>query len=171
MEERTGNFKTTGRKRGFNIVDLLLILFALSVIFFAVFVLDPFDLDVLEEDDSDLKISYTICLTNVDSEYIERIQVGDSVFDANTKQFLGTVMEVGDVTLCKILRHSEQYGSYMQNVPNSYDIIVVIQADAVFKEKVGYSVDGKRIAVGGTYSLVFPNFAGKGNCISFESVE
>ncbi len=169
MEERTGNFKTAGRKKGFNIVDLLLILFALSVVFFAVFVLDPFDLDILAEDDVGTEISYSVCLSGIESTYIEKIQTGDSVFDANTKQYLGVVMEVSEAKPHMVLRHDEYSGSYMQQVTGLFDVVVTIQADASFVERVGYSVEGKRIAVGAEYTMVFPNFAGKGYCISFEN--
>ncbi len=169
MEERTGNFKTTGRKRGFNIVDLLLVLFALSVIFFAVFVLDPFGFDFFSEKDAETEISYSVCISGIDGSYVEKIKTGDSVFDANTKQFLGVVMEVGEATPHTVLHHSEYLGSYMKELPDVYDVVITIQADASFKERIGYSVEGKRIAVGAEYSLVFPDFAGKGYCVAFET--
>ena len=47
-----------------------------------------------------------------------------------------------------------------------YNVIVTISADGEYKEGEGYSVNGRRIAVGEKMALRFPNYVGEGYCIA-----
>ena len=44
----------------------------------------------------------------------------------------------------------------MKEYPNRYDLIITVTADAVFTQGVGYTVNGRRVAVGSEFYLMFP---------------
>ncbi len=167
MEERTGNFKSTGGKRSFNIVDLLLILFALAVAFFVFFVLDPFGLNVLDKDSKGTEITYRISISGLDEAFVGKIEEGAPVFDANTKKYLGVVESVGEPATHMSIR-AEGAAGILYPVQGLYDFTVTIRADADYTKNLGYSVDGTRISVGTEYTLIFPQYTGSGYCISIE---
>ena len=102
---------------------------------------------------------------------MNKIMEGDPIFDANTKQPLGRVSAVESSREHAVFRYDEETGGSMEPIPNSYDIFITVLADGVFEETVGYSVEEKRIAVGAEYMLLFPNFAGKGYCVSIREIE
>ena len=59
----------------------------------------------------------------------------------------------------------------MQELPNRYNIEIVISAEAVFEEGVGYQINGRRIAVGTKIHLMLPNYLGDGYCIGLREVK
>lgn len=151
----------------FNFVDLLIVLSILAVIVFLFLFRDSFS----STSGGDVKVSYTVCLSGVDAAYVNKIREGDPIFDANTGRFLGTVSAVESGREHTVFRYDEKTGGSMEPIPDSYDVFVTVSADAVFEKTVGYSVEEKRIAVGAEYMLLFPDFAGKGYCITIREVE
>ena len=58
----------------------------------------------------------------------------------------------------------------MKEYPDRYDLVVTVTADAVFTEGVGYTVNGRRVAVGTQFYLMFPDYLGQGYCISMREL-
>ena len=59
----------------------------------------------------------------------------------------------------------------MKEYPDKYNLQITVTAPAVYEKGVGYTVKGVRMAVGGEYHLMFPNFVGSGYCIGIREVE
>lgn len=155
------------RKRGkWNVVDLLLLAGGMALIAGVVFALGFFHDDTGQS----VTLSYTVCIGNVDDTYRDKIQVGDTVLDATTKRFLGRVAAVDNTRSHTVFRYDEETGGQMVAVPDSYDIVITVLSEGLFEDKVGYTVEQKRLAVGAEYTLLFPNYAGSGYCTSIREV-
>lgn len=159
------------KRIGFNFIDVLIILFVLAFIFVVINVVSP--MSVLKKffaDDS-VTIKYTVEFTAVDEAYLESIKESDAVVDAVSKHSLGTVDVVDNNTLYTSLEYNEEDGSASLSVhEGKYNVTVTITALGSYAEGEGYSVNGKRIAVGEKMSLRFPSYVAEGYCIAL-SVE
>ena len=172
MEERTSGFKPVKKKKGrFNLVDLLLVLVAMAILFVVVFVVDPFSLNFFGEESREITLEYTIRISNVDGAFADKISVGDEVVDSSVKTSLGYVSAVeNDIPYTEPYYDNVADTVSMREYPNRYDILVSVTAKAVFEDGVGYTVDGRRIAVGTLLYLMFPDYAGTGSCISMREI-
>lgn len=154
------------QKRKFNIVDLVLVLVVVALIVVVVYTLDLFGKDAAK-----VTLSYNVCIGNVDAIYADKIQVGDAVLDATTKRSLGRVVAVENTKPHTVFRYDERTGGTMLTVPDSYDIVITVLAEGLFEDKIGYTVEQRRLAVGAEYTLLFPDFAGNGYCTSIRQVD
>ena len=99
------------------------------------------------------------------------IKVRNEVVDASIKASLGFVSSVENDT-----PHAEPYYDYqadlvsMKEYPDRYDLIVTITTNASFTEGVGYTVNGRRVAVGAKLYMMFPEFLGEGYCVSLREI-
>jgi hypothetical protein len=97
--------------------------------------------------------------------------LGDEALNAVNKASLGRVSSIrNDILYAEAYYNSETDEVSMKEYPDRYNLQVTITADAVFEEGKGYHVKGSRIAVGGQYSLMFPDYIGSGYCISMREV-
>ncbi len=172
MEERTSGFRPVKKKKGrFNLVDLLLIVLLLVMIFVVVFVIDPFSLDVFGGTAQEVTLEYTLRIDSVDGTMVDKIEIGDRVVDASVKTSLGYVSSVE-----KDIPHTEPYYDSildtvsMKEYPDLYDLVVTVTVEADFQEGVGYSVEGRRVAVGTKLYLMFPEYLTEGYCISMREI-
>ncbi len=162
------------RRRGFNFIDFLLILFALAVVLTAVNIVSPMSLiDKLRADDS-YTVHYTVELTGVEAEFLDKIKESDTVVDAVSKYSLGSV-EAVDYTAHSTLEYNEEAGDgagagVLTAHKDKYDVLVTVKAQASYMSEKGYFVNDRRIAVGEKMSLRFPDYVGEGYCIA-RSVE
>ena len=174
MEERTSGFKPVKKKKGgFNLVDLLLVLFAVIAVLVVVFLIDPFSVGWFNSGDKEVTLEYDIRIDDVDEALIEKIRRNDEVVDAAVKTSLGYVIE--DV---KTTPHKEYYYDGEQDASGKaievdcegrYDLLVTVSAKkATFTEGEGYKVNGRRVAVGARFYLMFPDFVGTGTCTRIE---
>ena len=172
MEERTSGFRPVKKKKGrFNLVDLLLIVIAVSVIFFVIFVVDPFSLDLFGQKTQEIAVEYTLKISNVEGTLIDKIGIHDEVVDTSTKISLGFVTEVeNDIPYSEPYYNAEEDLVSMKEYPDRYNFEVTITASAVYTEGVGYTVNGRRLAVGAQLYLMFPEFLGTGECISLREI-
>lgn len=176
MEERTNGFRPVRKKKGsFNMMDFLLILMVVCVLLFVVVVLDPFSLDLFDNDSERITLEYTVRIENVDGALLDAIQKSDEILDSAVRCSLGFVNEVSNVPYTEPYYNvSDEAGenvAIMQELPNRYNIEIVISAEAVFEEGVGYQINGRRIAVGTKIHLMLPNYLGDGYCIGLREVK
>ena len=131
------------RERGrFNIVDLLLLLILISLIGGAILGFGIFD-----GDGKKVTLSYTVSIGGVDAIYADKIREGEPVLDATTRRSLGRVAAVENNDPHTVFRYDKTTGGKMIEVPDSYDVVVTILADGIFEDKIGYTVEQKRLAV------------------------
>jgi hypothetical protein len=118
----------------------------------------------------EISIEYTIEVLGVDQSLIDKIQENDAVLDAVSKNTLGTVIAVDNHTEYQELHYKENQEGKPEGVlvdyPEKYNIIITVTATADYAEESGYSIHGRRIAVGEKMSLRFPDYACEGYCIS-----
>lgn len=172
MEERTSGFKPVKKKKGrFNLMDLLLVLIAVSIVLFVVFVIDPFSMNLFGKQDHKVTLEYTLRIENVEGALIDKIQTRDEVIDAAIKTSLGYVNAVeNDTPYAEPYYNSKEDSVSMKEYPDRYDLVVTVTAEAIFTDGVGYTVNGRRVAVGTQFYLMFPNYLGTGYCISLREL-
>ncbi len=172
MEERTGGFGAVKRKRGvFNLVDLVFILAVILIVFCVFFLLDPFSLNTFGGTEKQVVLEYTVQIDYVDASLTDNVRLGDEVTHAANKTAFGKVSAVkNDILFSEAYYNAEADVVSMQEYPDKYNLQITITSEAVFEKGVGYTVKGTRMAVGGEYYLMFPNFVGSGYCIGIREV-
>ena len=172
MEERTSGFKPVKKKKGrFNLMDLILVLIAVGIALFVLLVLDPFSIHMFRAEEQGVTLEYTLRIENVEGAFLDKIRIRDEVIDSSIKVSLGYVNAVeNDIPYTEPYYDSEEDVVSMKEYPNRYDMIITVTADAVFTEGVGYTVNGRRVAVGSQFYLMFPEFLGEGYCISMREI-
>ena len=172
MEERTSSFRPAKQQKGkFNLMDLVLILIVVAVALFVVFVIDPFSIELFGKQDHQVTLEYTLRIENVDGALIDKIRTKDEVVDSAIKVSLGYVTAVeNDIPHAEPYYNSEEDVVTSVEFPDRYDVVVTVTAGAVFTEDVGYTVNGRRVAVGSQFFLMFPDFLGTGYCISMREL-
>lgn len=157
--------KRSGR---FNIIDLLLVLIALSLIAALLYIFAPFSTIKNWFASEEKTIEYTVEFVGVDKAFVNKIQKNDIVVDAVSKNHIGTV-QAADFSYPYTVFESVQKGDAMEGVlvehPDKCNVIVTISANATYLEEDGYRVNQYRIAVGEQMNLIFPNFMGECYCI------
>ncbi len=173
MEERTGGFGAVKRKRGsFNVVDLLFVALVVAVLFAVIFLINPFSVSVFGGNERSVILEYTLEIGYVEASLTDNIRLGDEAISSVNNASLGRVSAVRN----DILYTEAYYNSYtdavtMKEYPDRYNLQITITSEATFEEGKGYAVKGNRIAVGGEYSVMFPNYVGSGYCISMREVK
>lgn len=172
MEERTNGFGSVKKKRGkFNWVDLLILALAIIVLLAVILILTPFSETSLVGNGKKVVLEYTVELEYVEASLTDNIQLGDRALNAATKTELGRVnMIKNDILYAEAYYDRELDSVSMKEYPDRYNLQITITSDALFESGVGYTVKGTRVAVGGEYSLMFPNYLGTGHCISIREV-
>ena len=155
------------RKKGFNFIDFLLIIFILALVVAAVNIISPMSIISGLHSDSTKTIRYTVEFTCVEKELIDKINENDVVVDSVSKHGLGTVTAVDSSTQYETLEYDEENGKgVLSPHTDKYNVIVTITAQGSYTEGKGYSVNDRRIAVGEKLSMRFPNYVGEGYCIA-----
>lgn len=173
----SGNREPAGKERHrrwlFLVVDIVLLLGIVAAIIFMVSLLTPFSL--FDKDGKEARhVTYTVELAGVYRDSVSALRVGDVVIDKETGAVIGTVTAVNarayavytdipsetkDPVLDSYVVTKIQYPEEF----NTVEITIAVEAD--YEAGVGYAVDDCRIAVGRSYELNFPGYAGKGICI------
>ncbi len=162
------------RRRGFNFIDFLLILFVLVIILTAINIVSPISLINKFKSEETYTVLYTVELIGVDDEFLDKIKENDTVVDSVSKYSLG-VVEAVDYTVHSTLEYDESANDgagegVLTAHKDKYDILVTIKASASYMSEKGYFVNDRRIAVGEKLALRFPDYAGEGYCVA-RSVE
>lgn len=159
------------RKWLFLVLDILLLAAIVAAIFFLVVLLTP--LNPFAKDNTEtVGVLYEVEFANVDGDVFELLSdaEGKSVVDAATGKVIGEVRMVDkrpysfytDVAV----KEGDNYVVGKETAMDKYTVTVTLYADAVYKSGVGYTVDNGRVAVGRTYELHFPSYAGTGTCVT-----
>lgn len=149
-------------KRKFNIVDFLVLVLIAAIIGLAVYAVVYWtNIKSLWATDTMDDFQYAVELRGVDQEFIDKIKNGDTVIDGVSKNQLGTVDRVD-----KIEKHTTFDNGALVEHPDKFNITVYISTPAEYEEGVGYTVNGRRIAVGEIIEMRFPNFASVAYCVA-----
>lgn len=159
-----------GNRYPLNLFDLLIIFVLLvAIVLLAMGIRLP-DLFGTHESGRACRVEYTLTLQGVDERFAEAILSGDALVTADTGAALGNV--TGEVlvaphripALISAGEGSEASTVVLKEVPGQFDIMVTVQADAIYTEGVGYTVGDRAIRAGAAYHVRFPNYVGVGVC-------
>ncbi len=175
---RTGENADNKRRWLFLSVDILLLVAILAAIFFLVVLLTPFD-PFGGAKKEDRMVEYAVEFAGVKRDEVQALQMGQEVIDATTGSVVGEIVniesrayEVYTTVPSKVTQQEGEHALYLvtkNTYPEEYQTVTVtIRVLAEYEEGVGYYVEDCRIAVGRTYELRFPTFAGEGGvCVTF----
>ncbi len=157
------------RKGVFLAVDILLLVAIIAAIFFLVVLLTPLN-PFKREAKTECTLLYALELANVESDVIDLLHEGDAVIDAETGREIGEIQlkDKRDYTYYSdvAVPNGDTYVVEKEHVKDRYTVTLIIRADAIYEEGVGYTVDNCRVAVGREYELHFPSYAGRGVCVT-----
>ena len=164
-------------KRKFNIIDFLVLIIIIAVIAVSVYaVISWSNIKSLWATDQ-VNLQYVMEFRGVDEEFINKIEAGDTVLDAVSKNQLGDVDRVS-IEKYTVLDYTKNetpsedgksstvnYVGVLSEYPDKYNVTVYISSIADYESGVGYTVNGRRIAIGETIEMRFPEFSSVGYCI------
>ena len=163
------SLNNTKKKRKFNFIDFLTILTLLALVGVAVYLFSPWGNIKQLWNKDDISLSYAVEIKDVDIDYIENISENNEVIDSSSKNSLGTIVEIVKIEKAYVYDYVIDGDGNMTCViseqPKKYNITVKITANANFKDDVGYTVNGCRIAVGETLDLRLPIYTCHGQCV------
>ncbi len=157
--------KKSGRARsGFNLIDLFIIILLLCCVVLIAAVYVPGLFDLKKGDSAD--ITYVIEFEGVRPDYASFIKEGDAVNTDRGYDF-GTVCAGVEVTNHNIISYDPETGDVIVSAhPTLSNLLVTVAVSADSDPDTGYSVAGKRLAVGTSMTFVLPGFTGEGVCIA-----
>ena len=178
--ENTADKVKKKKKVYFNFIDLILILLIVALIGALVYIFSPVSWirDLMQ--DHEKTIQYTVEIQNVDEAYLNLIKENDIVYNAVTKDTIGTVTAVdynnkySEYVLVENVDSEDNDVSYsgkFVEYDDKYNVIITITVTTDYNEGEGYSVNSTRIAVGEKLSLNFPDFVGTGYCIGLSAAD
>lgn len=155
----------TRQKSGrFNFVDLFVIVLFTCCIVLVCVVYAPEFFKLNKSDTVD--ITYVVEFEGVRPDYASFINVGDKVTTDKGYE-MGAVSAGVEIENYNIIRFDPNTGDVVASAhPSLSNLLVTVKVSADSDSVNGFSVSGKRIAVGAEMNLVFPGFTGKGVCIS-----
>ena len=156
------------KKISFNIIDVLLVVIALSAISVLVFVFNSKDI-VKPKGNASVKIEYTVTLSPVREEYINLVKIGDKVVNTAVMESCGEVVSVSNSNYNYVGINSETGESVLTPYPGMKTMVIKIRAAAT-KTAYGYSVNGFNIVIGEDVSIRVPDFTGNGICTSVTEI-
>lgn len=155
--------KAGGSRHRFNALDAVLILMAIAAAGLLIAVYSPSAL--FGNTGKTARITYTVELTAVDPGLAAAVRVGDEVTDGNGYA-IGQVAAEVEVAPYQIVSYSADGDEViLAEHPTLSNLLITISAEAADNGESGYTVNGRRIAIGAGYTLVLPGFEGSGNCI------
>ena len=163
--------KISQKKRRFNFIDLLIIV---AVLLLGAIVVNLFFPNTVFNfsNNTEKEIQYTVEFLCVDEALIDKVEENDTVIDSVSKYSVGKVMVVDSNTPYSELEYDNEGGiGKLAVYEGKYNVLVTISVTADYEEGEGYSVGGRRIAVGEKMELRFPDFAAEGYCINLSVAE
>lgn len=173
------SIKRKKAKRKFNVIDFLVILIIVTVISVSIYAIFSWSNIKSLWSASTVELQYTVELRGVDKEFINKIKAGDTVTDAVSKNQLGVVDSVDSIEKYTVLDYTKNeienedgktstvtYNGILSEYPDKYNITVYISTSAEYENGVGYTVNGRRIAVGEAIEMRFPEFSSVAYCVA-----
>lgn len=169
MDEKTSSFKPIKQNRGkFNAVDLLIVLAVLGVI--AAFVLSG--IIFTDSDGERVRLEYTVLVEGVDELFYDRVKVGDRIYDSSSGEALGYVSKIDKSQHYAVYEYDgEQKLMVAKEYPDKYNFKITVSSNSQFVDNVGYSISGRRIAVGVKLDLRFPDYVTSGYCVDINPLK
>ncbi len=152
----------TEKKRGLNVIDVLLTIIAIGIIAMLVANIVRANPGIVSGGDKD--ISYVIKVTNIPNALNDNIKVGDKLYDDASGQLLGEVTDIS-VSQSQKLGYDKNGNEAFTPIDGSSDIAITLRV-SVWEEDGELNIDGFRIAVGLEISCHSPNISVKGMCTS-----
>ena len=155
-------------KRKFNFIDFLIILVVVAIVGILIYVFSPWSQIEKLWTNNKVELTYFVEIKDVDIAYIESIKEGDGVINSVNKSSLGTVSEISKLEKAYVydyvLNEQGEMTCIRSEHPQKYNITLKIVATAEYDKGVGYSVNGRRIAIGELLDLRFPQYTCSGTC-------
>lgn len=162
------NFKRT--KKGFNGMDLFILIVIAVVIAAAVFIVRGMGNGAAGASSSGVTIEYTVEFAKINNSVIGALKEGDSVTDPDNKQNIGTVVAVQSVPYSELIYNDNDGSVYMAENPDISNLLITVRAEAVHSD-AGYYVNGARFLVGRACNVWSRGFAGNGYCINIREID
>ena len=167
----TAGIRPSKSRRRFNFIDLLIIV---AILLLGAIVVNLFLPSSIFKSTKNIEreIQYTVEFLGVDQSFIDKIKENDTAIDSVSKYSVGNVMLVAHNELYSELKYDEENNTgKFAFYEDKYNVLVTISVMAEYNEGEGYSVGGRRIAVGEKLSLRFPDYVGEGYCINLSTAE
>lgn len=170
--------KQKNTKRKFNIIDFLVLIIILAVVGASIYAVISWSNIKKLWSTSTVELQYTVEIRGVDKAFINNIRAGDIVTDAVSKNQLGTVDRVDsakytvfDCVEKEVPTEDEQsstvvYEGALSEYPDKYNITVYVSSTAEYEKGIGYTINGRRIAVGEAIEMRFPEFSSVAYCVA-----
>ncbi len=158
--------KTDLRNYRFNILDALIAVVILVVIAVVLVAYLPGGLSASGNNRENVTVTYTIEIKGINRKLADWIIVGDTVTDRDTAIDIGRISAEVEVSHAGIVRYDPTSGEVIiYEAEDTSDLLITVTANAKYDVSRGYTVNGKRLAVGADYSISLPKFEGNGECI------
>ncbi len=167
MEDKTSSFKPVKRRR-FNVIDFIIL--AAVVLLILTFLFSKY---IFSKKKGDVvKLEYTVIVEGVSEEFLDKVKIGDAVYDSSTNAILGYVKTTDEQSRFAVYEYDSAEEKLVAiEYPDRYNLKVTVSSDAEYVKSVGYSVNGRRIAVGGALNLRFPNYVASVYCVGINTVD
>jgi hypothetical protein len=141
-----------------NIVDLLIVLLTIAIVGGVYFVFfGGADKQVVES----TKVIYDFEITNVNTDFVDAINIGDPIRDSIRGNELGTLTSKASRP-ATMLNEDLANGRYViADVPNSYDVVITIEAKAKITP-ANIIVGGAEVKVGKKFFIKGKGYANQG---------
>ena len=148
----------------FTALDLILVIVVLAALGAAVYFFGPFR-NQTSEDSKIVDVLYTIEIKGVEEEYIDNIQVGDTVIESKNKTVMGTVTAIESMPYVEYVLNEEEGLFEEKRHPGLSVMLITVQCEAVSTPRA-YTVDGYRIVIGKLNYIQLPRYVCNGYGIS-----
>ena len=152
------------KKIKFNLIDVALIVIALTAIAILIFVFNSKEI-VKPGGKEKVEIEYTVTLSPVREEHVNLVKIGDKVINTEVMENGGEVVSSTNSQYYHIGIDSETGKSVSTEYPGMKIMVIKIRATAT-KTDYGYSVNGFDVVIGEDISFRVPDFTGTGKCTS-----
>ncbi len=160
------------KKNKFNIVDTFVVLILLALIFGIVFFVLR-ESGTIYAERNEKNITYTICISGVEEEYISSFTAGDKMLNSSTLNYIGTITKVeklptkengekalpGASTGEYVLEQKERKGVY--------DVYITLTAKTKLDSRGVAYLDAERITIGSLLNIRSDNFAAESYITAF----
>lgn len=150
----------------FNALDALIIIIIVAVLAVTLLAYLPGGILRLPEKNN-VTVTYTIEVKGVKRELAAGIAVDDPVTEKGTSVSLGNISAEVEVTPYSTVRYDAASGEVVTDEYSGLStLLITVTAQAGYDSSRGYTVNGRRIAIGAEYGISLPGFEGTGICIS-----
>ena len=170
MEENKSTKKISKGSK-FNILDLIIVVGILFIITALVVMTFPRFSDKAKLGKK-VMVSYTLVFEAVGEDAFDKISIGDPLTDLKDGKALGKVSETPKIEpyytyIMGTTPEGETVSEKKEDHLGRSNITITVEAEAVYSEGSGYTVNGYRIAVGKEMNVRFPNYTNTGTCVGF----